>query len=597
MKILYKLTLGFIFISILVGFEAFIGYNGAVLIQQRSDQITDETMPVLENLNIIQDAGLNIIHATNEILYTSPDYQNHIDLEINEIEEYSKTYERSFEIYENKVNTYFPEEKEHLYSIRSSLENIIRVSSELTYLKKNSANASQIKEKGMEFDKYKIEFLTEIELALEQEKIELKERTEQTEKDMNELKKNSMIFGLFSFIMALSLGFFMSNRLSTPIEKLKNASHEIGNGNLDTKIEINSKDELEELGNSFSQMTENLKNSLNETTNAKNFSNNIIESMVDMLIVLNPDLTIKTVNIALLHILNYQENELTGKNIELIVPEKDFIEQFIKEKTDGIKSILIRELNFKRKNGEIIPVSFSASILNDTGGNFEGIVCMGKDITEQKITTDKIKASLAEKEVLLREIHHRVKNNMQIISSLLMLASQNIDDEKYINIFNDSNNRIHSMALIHEKLYLSGNIEKIEIKDYIDDLASDLLVSYGGKGNVKLELNVEKIPLDINYAVPCGLIINELITNSLKYAFPEGRKGNIKIIFKSIEENMICFSVRDDGVGIPGDLDIRNTKSLGLHLVHALTENQLHGQINIIRENGIEFQIKFRDMR
>ena len=208
--------------------------------------------------------------------------------------------------------------------------------------------------------------------------------------------------------------------------------------------------------------------------------------------------------------------------------------------------------------------------------------------------TKELNKSIEEKEVLLREIHHRVKNNMQVVSSLLLLQTQNIEDEKYLNIFNDSNNRILSIALIHEKLYESKNFVNIDIKEYITELASNLLDSYGRTGNVKFEINVENVSLDINNSVPCGLIINELITNSLKHAFPEGRQGIIKITFKSKENNMLQLSISDDGIGIPKDLDIRNTKSLGLHLVTALAENQLHGEIIILRDRGTEFQINFR---
>lgn len=211
-----------------------------------------------------------------------------------------------------------------------------------------------------------------------------------------------------------------------------------------------------------------------------------------------------------------------------------------------------------------------------------------------EVRTSQLNKSLEEKEVLLREIHHRVKNNMQVISSLLMLQTQNIKDEKYINIFNDSNNRILSIALIHEKLYQSKDFESVDVKDYIHELATNLLNSYGRTGNVKVEIDVENVTLDINNSVPCGLIINELITNSLKYAFPEGKQGTIKITFKPKDNNMIQLTISDDGIGIQKDLDIRNTESLGLRLVTNLAESQLQGEIILLRDHGTEFQINFR---
>ncbi|KAB2946772.1 MAG: sensory transduction histidine kinase [Candidatus Methanoperedens nitroreducens] len=212
----------------------------------------------------------------------------------------------------------------------------------------------------------------------------------------------------------------------------------------------------------------------------------------------------------------------------------------------------------------------------------------------RKLAEKQIEDSLKEKETLLKEIHHRVKNNMQIVSSLLSLQTRNIEDKKYKDIFIDSQNRIHAMALIHEKLYHSENLAHINFKEYIDEIVSNISSSYGLNSNIKIDINVENIPINIDNAVPCGLIINELITNSLKYAFPKGRRGKIQISVKSKENNLIQLSIGDDGIGISKDLDIRNAKTLGLTLITSLAENQLDGEIIINREKGTEFQINFR---
>jgi two-component sensor histidine kinase/sensor domain CHASE-containing protein len=211
-----------------------------------------------------------------------------------------------------------------------------------------------------------------------------------------------------------------------------------------------------------------------------------------------------------------------------------------------------------------------------------------------EVRTSQLNKSLQEKEVLLREVHHRVKNNMQVVSSILMLQTQNINDENTLNIFNESNNRILSIALVHEKLCQSENFENINVKEYIHELASNLLTMYGATGKVKCEINVENVTLDINNSVPCGLIINELVTNSLKHAFAQGRQGTIKITFKPKDNNMLQLCVSDDGSGIPKDMDIRNTESLGLKLAIALVEDQLNGEIILLRDHGTEFQINFR---
>ena len=216
------------------------------------------------------------------------------------------------------------------------------------------------------------------------------------------------------------------------------------------------------------------------------------------------------------------------------------------------------------------------------------------DITERKIAEEKIEESLKEKEILLREIHHRVKNNMQIISSLLGLASGSIKDKKYVDMFRESQNRINSMSLIHEKLYRSRDLEKIDLKEYIRDLGNAIFQSCGvKKGTIGLNINIENVQLGIDHSIPLGLIINELITNSLKYAFPGDRNGEIKISLHLIDEKTFELIVSDNGVGIPYNVDFRKTESLGLRLVTLLVENQLKGKIDLDRSKGTEFNIRF----
>lgn len=214
---------------------------------------------------------------------------------------------------------------------------------------------------------------------------------------------------------------------------------------------------------------------------------------------------------------------------------------------------------------------------------------------ERKRSEDQIKAALKEKEVLLKEIHHRVKNNLQVISSLLKLQSRSINDERTLEMFKESENRVRSMALIHEKLYRSRDLANIDFRGYTQDLVADLFQSYGAKaGKISLKKDIEDISLGVETAIPCGLIINELISNALRHAFPEGREGEIDITFRSSDEDKIELIISDNGIGIPTNFDIRNTKSLGLHLVNILAEDQLKGEIELDRTEGTKFLIKFR---
>jgi len=204
-----------------------------------------------------------------------------------------------------------------------------------------------------------------------------------------------------------------------------------------------------------------------------------------------------------------------------------------------------------------------------------------------------LQASLMEKEVLLKEIHHRVKNNLQIISSLLNLQSEYIQDKEDLEVFKVSQNRIESMALIHEKLYQCKDLAQIEFAEYIQDLVVNLFCSYEvNSSTISLKINIANVFLGIDVAIPCGLLLNELILNCLKHAFPSGRKGVIQIDLNSTNEKQYTLIVSDNGIGFPQNLDFKNTDSLGLQLVNALTQ-QLGGTIELNRKVGAEFKITF----
>lgn len=212
---------------------------------------------------------------------------------------------------------------------------------------------------------------------------------------------------------------------------------------------------------------------------------------------------------------------------------------------------------------------------------------------ERKRAEDQIKASLKEKEVLLKEIHHRVKNNLQIISSLLNLQSRYIDDQRVFELFRESQERIRSIALIHERLYRSRDLAEIDFAEYLQSLSANLFRSYGVKSNaVKLKVEVDGMRLSVDTAIPIGLIVNELVSNSLKHAFPSGRKGEIRIRLAANGDNSSTLIVSDNGIGFPHDLDLRNARSLGLQLVNMLVQ-QLDGTIELDRTNGTTFKIVF----
>jgi PAS domain S-box-containing protein len=305
-----------------------------------------------------------------------------------------------------------------------------------------------------------------------------------------------------------------------------------------------------------------------------------------------------TVNRRYEELFHVDRKEVVNKTDYDIFP-REFADKFRMHDEQALEKLCAIEME------EVVPhddglhtyISVKFPLLSQDGKPYA--VCgIATDITERKNAQEQIEKSLKEKEVLLREVYHRVKNNMQIITSLLNLQSRYVKDGAYRDMFRESHNRIKSMSLVHEKLYQSKDLTTIDFKEYINDIAKGLFQSYGAnKGKISLVMDINNISLNINTAIPCGLIINELLTNSLKHAFPEGKEGEIKIAVHSMNENTIELVVGDNGKGISEDVDFRTTKSLGLQLVTMLAENQLHGAIILDRSKGTEFTITLKEVK
>ena len=218
-----------------------------------------------------------------------------------------------------------------------------------------------------------------------------------------------------------------------------------------------------------------------------------------------------------------------------------------------------------------------------------------RDITERKRAEEQINAALAEKEALLAEIHHRVKNNLQMVVSLLHLQSGHVKDEAAHSIFLDSENRVKAMALMHERLYRSEALSRIDLSDYIETLARDLFRAYGLESSgVDLQLDIEDLPLGIDTVIHCGLLVNELVSNAFKHAFPEGGKGKVTVALREQSAGRFELVVKDDGVGLPSNFDLTKSDTLGLQLISTLTD-QLDGTLAVESSKGAEFRIVFRD--
>lgn len=343
----------------------------------------------------------------------------------------------------------------------------------------------------------------------------------------------------------------------------------------------------------------------------------IISKITDLVILMDPAGRIIKINTRTRDLLGYSKSDLEDKKWEFIMCDSNKLTEIEKHfnnitdeqgKDETLKDLAV---NFKTKDGEEIPVNSFLSTLKDEYGPI-GVLLVGQDMRqtrklqheiEEKVKAQskakehekEIKKSLKEKEILLKEIHHRVKNNMQIVSSLLNLQAGYIKDKKAVNALKECQGRIMSMAMIHENLYRSDILTGIKFKDYLNFLIKNIFHTH----NISLEsfnvnIYADDIVLDIDTAIPCGLIINELVTNSLIHAFPEIDKGELTIQMEQ-EHDEYYLKVADNGIGIPSKLDINNTTTLGLLLVNSLV-GQLEGKLEVSRNQGTTFLISFKKL-
>ncbi len=302
--------------------------------------------------------------------------------------------------------------------------------------------------------------------------------------------------------------------------------------------------------------------------------------------------------------LGYKDNKLanspeTWQDLILAEDLPHVMESFDRHvKSRGDKPFY-SEARCHHQNGSTIWVMYSGKVIewDENGNPLRAIGCY-IDISERKEAENRLKYSLKEKEVLLKEIHHRVKNNLLVVSSLVDWQSEYVKDQSLIKIFEESQKRINTMALIHEKLYGSSDLARIDLAEYLETLVEQLFsssLSSPHDHNIDIEFDLEPIFLNIETATPCGLIVNELVANCLEHAFPNQRQGKISLHLSQNSEREITLSIEDDGIGFPPDLDFYETDSLGLQLVCLLTE-QLEGKLQFSGNSGTRIELTFSEL-
>jgi PAS domain S-box-containing protein len=320
----------------------------------------------------------------------------------------------------------------------------------------------------------------------------------------------------------------------------------------------------------------------------------LVENARDGVVIVQ-DNAFKFANKAMCKISGFSMEELINRDVFNCISE-ELITKMIDQHTtymNGDKLELF-ESQIHCKSGNIKTINISASCITYEGK--PALMWIVRDISVRKKLETDLNKSLKEKELLIREIHHRVKNNFAIISNLITLQSFNMSSD-YQRIFADIINRIKTLSLIHEKLYRSDNLSQINFKSYIISLASELIDSYKSDASDRIKLAIDikdELVFEIDIAILCGIIINELLTNTLKYAFPNGRSGQITIAAARHEGGQIEIIFADNGVGIPEDIDIYNSDSLGMELVTSIVEKQLKGTIQLDVTHGAQFKISFK---
>lgn len=326
----------------------------------------------------------------------------------------------------------------------------------------------------------------------------------------------------------------------------------------------------------------------------------VVEAAPNAMVMVNSAGLIEMVNAQAERVFGYSRDEMLGRPVEVLMPERfRHFHPGLRESYNACPQSRPmgggRELNARRKDGSEFPVEIGLNPIETEDGPM--VLSAIVDISDRKQKEERIQAALKEKDILLGEIHHRVKNNLQLIDSLLDLQLSQVDDASVLGMLRECQNRIRSMVLIHQTLYQSKDFAQVDFASFIDSLMPTLVASYGlDQERISLGMSGVSVYLPLNAAIPCGLIVNELVTNAFKHAFPDMRCGRISIDLGCDEDGQVQLTVSDDGIGIPEHLVIEQTTTLGLQLVCLLTE-QVGGTLAIQRANPTSFLLSFPTQR
>lgn len=323
----------------------------------------------------------------------------------------------------------------------------------------------------------------------------------------------------------------------------------------------------------------------------------ILETTTDAVISTDESGMIEVFNRGAEAIFGCDAAEMIGADIDVLLPprfraaHREYVRRFAAGEESARMMGERGRITGRRKSGDEFPAEASISKSHHRGRTLLTVIL--RDVSNRIEAEAKVRASLAEKEVLLEEIHHRVKNNLQVVSSLLNLQARGAASEDVRQVFRECRHRVQSMALVHEQLYRSKNLSSVAFSEYVSQLADALFRAYQvDPEQVELELRVEDVQMPLDAAAPCGLILNELISNALKHAFPDGRRGKVEIVVRERADGSVRMSVADDGVGVPEGVGFWNTPSLGWKLVRTLVR-QIDGEVELKGPPGARVTVRF----
>ena len=465
-------------------------------------------------------------------------------------------------------------------------------------------------------------------------------------KMVSDLGKKGVVIAFTVTLVSLALVFSVVKYLVMPLRTLAVATKRVAAGDMSVRCPVTTEDEAGVLASSFNAMVERLQlmqerqkeyaDSLEVEVDRRNKElidkRGELEMTIELLkkeierrqiisealknsqqqyyetmeatragIFIITDGILNYVNTPLAEMMGATSGELIGADPMVYIAEED---------RDKVQENMMKRL----RGEEVLP--YRIKIVRMDGSSFFGelwakvtswqkktaLVGTVNDISNVKLNEEKLQVqeeqlrqSLAEKEILLKEIYHRTKNNMLVIISMLELQTCDIEDERVKQIFQETESRIRSMALVHEKLYGSKNLSEIDLGSYIEEVVGTMVLNRGDDSQIDMQVEVQPLPMNIDYAIPLGLVINEIVTNSVKHAFPEDRHGLVFVKLVKDEEGRIVLSIGDDGVGLPDDVELSGGGSFGMQLIYSLIKMQLKGSVTISRENGTSFEIVFQE--